>query len=244
MRNCHEPGDCWPSQESVIHSLKINHLELYIFSSKVLSSPEGYGKRDLTDGSCYCTIDYTMERSLIGAQKSSRQPHLVESLQKKEVEGDTMERSLIGAQKSSRQPHLVESLQKKEVEGAASIHKHSVELNVLHDGAEYQGILPWLWYKVQVVATVKGNGDLGPSKVLGGGGVDHHDLLGCEFLLQHGLIRVGATENVVDLPMSLEEVTLGILRLLLLISHLGHLENLICKTLESVAVSGLVLSLR
>jgi hypothetical protein len=214
MRNCHEPGDCWPSQESVIHSLKINHLELYIFSSKVLSSPEGYRKRDLTDGSCYCTIDYTMERSLIGAQKSSRQPH------------------------------LVESLQKKEVEGAASIHKHSVELNVLHDGAEYQGILPWLWYKVQVVATVKGNGDLGPSKVLGGGGVDHHDLLGCEFLLQHGLIRVGATENVVDLPMSLEEVTLGILRLLLLISHLGHLENLICKTLESVAVSGLVLSLR
>jgi hypothetical protein len=43
--------------------------------------------------------------------------------------------------------------------------------------------------------------------------------------------------------MSLGEVTLGILGLLLLIDRLGNLENLICKTLESVAVSGLVLSL-
>jgi hypothetical protein len=43
--------------------------------------------------------------------------------------------------------------------------------------------------------------------------------------------------------MSFGEVALGIIRLLLLISRLGHLENLICKTLESIAVSGLVLSL-
>jgi hypothetical protein len=43
--------------------------------------------------------------------------------------------------------------------------------------------------------------------------------------------------------MSLGEVALGILRLLLLIGRLGRLENLICKTLESVTVSGLVLSL-
>jgi hypothetical protein len=41
--------------------------------------------------------------------------------------------------------------------------------------------------------------------------------------------------------MSLGDVTLGILRLLLLI---GHLENLIYKTLELVTVSGLVLFLR
>jgi hypothetical protein len=43
--------------------------------------------------------------------------------------------------------------------------------------------------------------------------------------------------------VSFEEVSLGILRLLLLIGRLGRPENLICKTLESVAVSGLVLSL-
>jgi hypothetical protein len=43
--------------------------------------------------------------------------------------------------------------------------------------------------------------------------------------------------------MSLREVALGILRLLLLIGHLHHLENLICKTLESVTISGLVLFL-
>jgi hypothetical protein len=41
----------------------------------------------------------------------------------------------------------------------------------------------------------------------------------------------------------LREVTLGIFGLLLLIGRLGHLENLIHKTLESIAVSGLVLSL-
>jgi hypothetical protein len=39
--------------------------------------------------------------------------------------------------------------------------------------------------------------------------------------------------------MSLREVALGILGLLLLIGHLGHLKNLICKTLKLVVVSGL-----
>jgi hypothetical protein len=90
---------------------------------------------------------------------------------------------------------------------------------------------------------VKGNGDLGPSKILRGSRIDHHDLPGCEFLLPLGLIRVRATKNVVDLLMRLREVILGMLRLLLLIDHLGHLENLIFKTLELVAVSGLVLYL-
>jgi hypothetical protein len=41
----------------------------------------------------------------------------------------------------------------------------------------------------------------------------------------------------------LREVTLRILKLLLMIGRFGYLENLICKTLESVTVSGLVLSL-
>jgi hypothetical protein len=43
--------------------------------------------------------------------------------------------------------------------------------------------------------------------------------------------------------MSLGDVALGILGLFLLISPFGCLENLICETLESVAVPGLVLSL-
>jgi hypothetical protein len=41
----------------------------------------------------------------------------------------------------------------------------------------------------------------------------------------------------------LREVALGILGLLLMIGRFGRLENLICKTLESVTVLGLVLSL-
>jgi hypothetical protein len=127
--------------------------------------------------------------------------------------------------------------------GAASIHQQCVELDVLYDGVDYQRILPQLWNKVRVVTVVEGDEDLRPSKVLRGGGSDHQDLPGCEFLLPFGLIRVGATKNIVDLLMHLTEVTLGILGLLLMIGRFGHLENLIYKTLESVTVSGLVLSL-
>jgi hypothetical protein len=58
MRNRHELGEY--------------HLELYSFSTEVLLSPEGYRKRDLTDGHRCCTGDYTMERSPTGAQKRSR----------------------------------------------------------------------------------------------------------------------------------------------------------------------------
>jgi predicted benzoate:H+ symporter BenE len=43
--------------------------------------------------------------------------------------------------------------------------------------------------------------------------------------------------------MSLREVALGILELFLLIGPFGHLVNLICETLESAAVPGLMLSL-
>jgi hypothetical protein len=48
-----------------------------------------------------------------------------------------VERSLTGAHKRSGQPHLVESLQKKEVKGAASIHEHSIELDILYYGVDY-----------------------------------------------------------------------------------------------------------
>jgi hypothetical protein len=44
--------------------------------------------------------------------------------------------------------------------------------------------------------------------------------------------------------MSLGEVALGFFRLFLLIGPLGCLEHLICETIESVTISGLVLSLR
>jgi hypothetical protein len=43
--------------------------------------------------------------------------------------------------------------------------------------------------------------------------------------------------------MSLKEVSLRILRLFLLIGPFGRLEKLICETLDSVVVLGLVLSL-
>jgi hypothetical protein len=69
-------------------------------------------------------------------------------------------------------------------------------------------------------------------KYSGGGGTDRQDLPGYEFLLPLGLIRVGATKNIVDLLVCLGEVTVGIIRLLFLISQLCRLENLICKTLE------------
>jgi hypothetical protein len=135
MRNRHQLDECRPSQQSVVRSLKIIHLKFYSFSLEVLPSLEGYGKRDLTDGHRCYTGNYTVERSPTSGQKRSRQPH------------------------------QVKSLQKKEVDGVASIHEHSVELNVLYNGADYQGIPPRLWYKVRMVPTIEGNGDLSPSKV-------------------------------------------------------------------------------
>jgi hypothetical protein len=80
MRDHYELGKCRPSQESIVHNLKISHLELYGFSLKVLPSPEGYRKRDLTDGRRCCTGDYTMERSPASVQNGFGQPHLVKSL--------------------------------------------------------------------------------------------------------------------------------------------------------------------
>jgi hypothetical protein len=68
MWDCHEFGECRPSQESVVHSLKISDLKLCSFRVKIFSCPEGYGKSDLTGRGCCCTRDYAMERSLTRAQ--------------------------------------------------------------------------------------------------------------------------------------------------------------------------------
>jgi hypothetical protein len=107
---------------------------------EIFLSPEGYGKSDLTDGGFCCARDYAME-------------------------GD-----LTRAQQGPRQTHLVKGLQEQDVQGATSIDEVSIDLDILNDGANNQRIPPWLWYKVRVVTAVEGDGDLGPFKILGGGG--------------------------------------------------------------------------
>jgi hypothetical protein len=67
MWDHHEFGECRPSQESIVHSLKIGDLKLYTFRAKNFPSPEGYMKSDLTDGGCCYTRDYATERSPTGA---------------------------------------------------------------------------------------------------------------------------------------------------------------------------------
>jgi hypothetical protein len=47
-----------------------------------------------------------------------------------------MEGSPTWTQKRYRQLHLVKSLKKKDIEGVASIHQHSVELDVFYDGGK------------------------------------------------------------------------------------------------------------
>jgi hypothetical protein len=66
MWDHHELGECWPSQENVVHSLEIGDLKLYSLRVEIFLSPKGCGKRDLTDGGHYCTRDYAMERSPTG----------------------------------------------------------------------------------------------------------------------------------------------------------------------------------
>jgi hypothetical protein len=69
MSDCHEHRECWPSQESIVRSLKICDLKLYSLRVEIFPRPEGYEKRDLTDRGCCCTRDYAMERSQTGAQQ-------------------------------------------------------------------------------------------------------------------------------------------------------------------------------
>jgi hypothetical protein len=110
-------------------------------------------------------------------------------------------------------------------------------------GQTIRGYCPYIGIKSGWSPRSKVMGTSDHLKSSGGGESDRQDLPGCEFLLSLGLIRVGATKKIVDLLACLGEVALGILRLLLTIGRFGHLENLIYKTVESVIVSGLVLSL-
>jgi hypothetical protein len=84
VRDCHELGECRPSQESIVHSLK-----LYVLRAKVFLSPEGQGKEDLANGCCYCPRDYAMKGSPTRMQQGPGQPHLVEGLQEQNVKGST-----------------------------------------------------------------------------------------------------------------------------------------------------------
>jgi hypothetical protein len=80
MCDRHELGDCWLSQESIVRSLEIGNLKLYSLRAEIFLSPEGYGKRDMTDGGHCCTRDYAMERSLTGSQQRPGYTHLVNCL--------------------------------------------------------------------------------------------------------------------------------------------------------------------
>jgi hypothetical protein len=50
MQDCHELGECRPSQESVVRGLKICDLKLCSLRVEIFLSLEGYKKRVLTDG--------------------------------------------------------------------------------------------------------------------------------------------------------------------------------------------------
>jgi hypothetical protein len=132
MQDYHEFGERWPSQESVVRSLEIGYLKLYVFCAEFFSSLEGYGKGDLANEGYCCPRDYAMEGSLTGTRHGSRQPH------------------------------LVKRLQEQNVQVAASIDEDSIKFDILDDGANYKMVPPRLWHKVWVITAVKGNGDLRP----------------------------------------------------------------------------------
>jgi hypothetical protein len=81
-----------------------------------------------------------------------------------------------------------------------------------------------------VVVAVEGNGDLRPLKVLGVAGETVTTSRAMSFCFLLDSYDSGPLE-VVDLLMSLGEVTPGILRLFLLNGPFGRLEKLIYKTL-------------
>jgi hypothetical protein len=61
MWDCHEFGECRPSQESIVRSLKISDLKLYSLRAEIILSLVGYGKRDMTNGGSYCTRDHSKD---------------------------------------------------------------------------------------------------------------------------------------------------------------------------------------
>jgi hypothetical protein len=64
--DCHELGEHWPPQESVVCSLEISGLKLYVFRAEVFPSPNGHEKEDLADGGCCCPRDYAVKLSPTG----------------------------------------------------------------------------------------------------------------------------------------------------------------------------------
>jgi hypothetical protein len=89
MWNRHKLGECQPSQEIIVRSLKISNLKLYGLHVEIFLSPEGHGKSDLADRGHCCTMNYAMERSPTKAQQRLGYPHLVKSLQEQNVQGAT-----------------------------------------------------------------------------------------------------------------------------------------------------------
>jgi hypothetical protein len=67
VRNCYKLGECQPSQESIIRSLKIGDLKLYGLRAEIFRSSECHRKSDLADGGRCYTRDYAMEGSPTGA---------------------------------------------------------------------------------------------------------------------------------------------------------------------------------
>jgi hypothetical protein len=62
---------------------------------------------------------------------------------------------------------MVEGFQEYDTQVASSSDEDSVEFDILNNGADNQWVLTRLWDEVWVVASVKGDGDLGPLQVLG-----------------------------------------------------------------------------
>jgi hypothetical protein len=120
------------------------------------------------------------------------------------------------------------------------INEDSVELDVLDDGADNQSVPTWLQDEVWVITLVEGNRDLRRLRVLGGGRPYCHDLLGCKLLLPLRLVGVGPAEDIVNLLTSFREVTLWVFGLFILFRLFDRLQNLVRKTLPTVAALSLV----
>jgi hypothetical protein len=201
-----------------LNSIRLAQIEeLETKLANELQSKETWNQIDQwnqrADGFCCCPINYAVEGSPTGRSRDLDNPI------KSNVFRNRMFREL---------PPLTRT---------------RLSLTSFMMGLTIRGYRPSFDTKSGWSLQLKVMGNLWPFKVLGGGGWDRYDLPGYEFLLPHWLIWLGITIDVVNLFMSLGEVTLGTLWLFLLINPFGHLENLICKMLESVAVPGLVLSL-
>jgi hypothetical protein len=72
--NCHKLGECRPSQESVIHSLKISDLKLYGLCAEIFPSSEGHRKSDLANGVIAAPGTMPWKRARLGHSKNLDNP--------------------------------------------------------------------------------------------------------------------------------------------------------------------------